>query len=116
MSMFQLSNKTLSRDLYESFIDKNHFLAQLDWVLNWDDLSEPLYDLARNAHGGRPRYPLDIMLKMIFLSFLFDLSDRDTEFFATNNLLAKYFLRLPINETAPDHSSICRFRDGVLLV
>lgn len=114
MSMFKLSNKTLSRDLYESFIDKDHFLAQLDWRLNWDDLALPLNDLAKNAEGGRPSYPPVLMIKMLFLSFLFDLSDRDTEFFATNNLLAKYFLRLPINETAPDHTTVCRFRDAVL--
>ena len=48
--MFKLSPKTLTRDIYENFIDKNHFLAQLDWVFNWDELAEPLFDLAKNAH------------------------------------------------------------------
>jgi IS5 family transposase len=100
--------------LYEGCIDKDHFLAQLDWIFNWDDLAEPLFDLANNAHGGRPRYSPLIMLKMLFLSFLFDKSDRDMEFAATNNLLIKYFLRLPIDGKSPDHSSISRFRDEIL--
>jgi len=54
------------------------------------------------------------MLKMLFIVFLFDHSDRDTEFAATNNLLVKYFLGLPIDERAPDHTSLCRFREAVL--
>jgi len=112
--MFKLSPKTLTHDLYEGCIDKDHFLAQLDWVFNWDDLAEPLLDLAKNAHGGRPRYSPVMMLKMLFLSFLFDQSDRDVEFAATNNLLIKYFLRLPIDGKAPDHSSVSRFRGEVL--
>jgi IS5 family transposase len=32
----------------------------------------------------------------------------------TNNLLVKFFLGLPIDGRAPDHSSLCRFRDEVV--
>lgn len=112
--MFTLPNSYLARDVYKSFIDQNHFLVKLESLLDWHELASPLNNLAQNTHGGRPRYAPVLMLKMLFLSFLFNLSDRDTEFTATNNLLAKYFLGLPINEAAPDHSSLSRFRDDVL--
>lgn len=114
--MFTLPNQYLARDVYKSFIDKEHFLVKLEALLDWHDLAHPLMELAQNTHGGRPRYAPVLMLKMLFLSFLFNLSDRDTEFSATNNLLAKYFLGLPINEPAPDHSSLSRFREEVLRV
>lgn len=116
MATFKLGNKYLSEDVYKSFIDQGHFLARLKGLFDWGALAAPLADLARNEAGGRPRHAPAIMLKMVLLSFLFDLSDRDTEFFATNNLLAKYFLGLPIDEAAPDYSSLSRFRSDVLRV
>lgn len=114
MSLIKLPNAYLSRDVYRGFIDQTHFLVQLDQIFDWYALSAPLSDLGENDHGGRPRHAAGLMLKMLFVSFLFNLSDRDTEFAATNNLLVKYFLGLPIDEKAPDHTSLCRFRETVL--
>lgn len=114
MSIVKLPNQYLSRDVYRGFIDSEHFLVRLDELFDWHDMAAPLHDLGENDHGGRPRYPSALMLKMLFVSFLFNLSDRETEFSATNNLLVKYFLGLPIDQKAPDHSSLCRFRDAVL--
>ncbi len=115
MSIIKLPNVYLSREVYKGFIDQNHFLVQLDQVFDWHALSSPLSNLGDNDHGGRPRHGSMLMLKMLFVSFLFNLSDRDTEFASTNNLLVKYFLGLPIDEKAPDHTSLCRFRETVLL-
>lgn len=115
MSVIKLSNAYLSREVYKGFIDPNHFLVELDQIFDWHALSAPLLDLGDNDHGGRPRHAGMLMLKMLFVSFLFNLSDRDTEFASTNNLLVKYFLGLPIDEKAPDHTSLCRFRETVLM-
>jgi len=114
MSIVKLPNAYLSQDIYRGCIDERHFLAQLATAFDWHALSAPLHDLGENEHGGRPRYPAVLMLKMLFIAFLFNHSDRDTEFAATNNLLVKYFLGLPIDEKAPDHTSLCRFRETVL--
>src|SRR3989338_8531463 len=114
MNHIKLPNAYLSRDIYRGFIDETHFLAQLEQVFDWHELAEPLMDLGNNELGGRPRHAAVVMLKMLFVSFLFDQSDRETEFSATNNLLVKYFVGLPIDEKAPDHSSLCRFRAAVL--
>lgn len=48
------------------------------------------------------------------VTFLFECSDRETEELATYHLPAKFFLHIPIDEHAPDHSSISRFRDALL--
>ena len=115
MSVIKLPNTYLSREVYKGFIDQDHFLVRLEDVFDWHELAAPLSDLGENDHGGRPRHSSLLMLKILFISFLFNLSDRDTEFAATNNLLVKYFLGLPIDEKAPDHTSLCRFRETVLM-
>lgn len=114
MSVVTLPNAYMSRDVYRGCIDENHFLVKLSHAFDWHLFAAPLIDLGENDHGGRPRYPAVLMLKMLFIAFLFNHSDRDTEFAATNNLLVKYFLGLPIDERAPDHTSLCRFRETVL--
>ncbi len=114
MNHIKLPNVYMSRDVYKSCIDENHFLAKLEHSFDWHELASPLQDLGNNEHGGRPRHASVIMLKLLFVSFLFNLSDRETEFSATNNLLVKYFIGLPIDEKAPDHTSLCRFRETIL--
>lgn len=114
MSNIKLPNAYLSHDVYKQLIDENHFLVKLGTLFDWYALVEPLNDLGENDHGGRPRYPAVLMLKMLFISFIFNRSDRETEEEATNHLVVKYFLRLPIDEKAPDHTSLCRFRETVL--
>lgn len=114
MSVIKLPNAYLSRDVYRHVVNPNHFLLKLNELFDWHALAQPLHDLGENDHGGRPRYPAILMLKMLFISFLFDRSDRETEEEATNHLVVKCFLGLPIDERAPDHSSLCRFREAVL--
>lgn len=112
--MFVLPNRFLSHDVYKSFIDETHFLSQLGKVFNWEDLAAPLWEMAKNEQGGRPRNSPVVMLKMLFLSFLYNRSDREMEAMATSDLYVKYFLHLPIDGFPPDHSSLCRFREEVL--
>ena len=115
MSVVKLPNAYLCADVYKGLVDSDHFLVKLKDAFDWPALSEPLFDIGENEAGGRPRYPSVLMLKMLFVSFLFDLSDRETEAEATNHLLVKYFLGLPIDERAPDHTSLHRFRETVLM-
>ena len=104
----------MSHDVYKSFIDETHFLSQLGHVFDWDQMASPLWNLAKNEQGGRPRQNPVILLKMLFLSFLYNRSDREMEHMATSDLYVKYFLQLHIDGFAPDHSSLSRFRDEVL--
>ena len=51
-----------------------------------------------------------LMFKLVFLQFLYDLSDRQLEERATWDLMFKCFLDLSAEELPPDHSTLCRFR------
>lgn len=114
MSTFKLPNKFLSIDVYKACLDQKHFMVRLKELFDWQGMAAPLEALAKNAEGGRPRTLPVVLLKALFVSFLFDQSDRETEFAATSNLYVKYFLGLPIDEKAPDHSTLSRFRDETL--
>lgn len=59
---------------------------------------------------GRDPWDPVLLFKMVFLQFLYDLSDRDIEEQCTCNLLFKSFLGLSAEELPPDHPVLCRFR------
>lgn len=107
-------NRYLSSHIYDNLVPKNDFLRQLNELLDWQEMVFDLKLLANNDHGGRPRYNPELLFKALFLSFLFDASDRDTEELCTNNIRCKYFLGLDIMENAPDFTTLSNFRNEIL--
>ncbi|MFC2030324.1 transposase [Chloroflexota bacterium] len=63
---------------------------------------------------GRPPYNPSVILKMLLLSYLYDLSDQQTEVHVNDGLSAKYFLGLAIDEVAPDHSTQAAFKRRIV--
>jgi len=51
------------------------------------------------------------MFNIIFLQFLYDVSDRRVEEEVNFNLVLKWFVGLAVDEPPPDSSSLTRFRD-----
>ena len=107
-------NSYLSSHVYDNLVPENDFFRQLKQIVDWYELVFDLHALAANDHGGRPRYAPVVLFKALFLSFLYDASDRDTEDICTYNLRCKYFLGLSITESAPDYSTLCTFRGELL--
>ena len=60
--------------------------------------------------GNRPYQPV-MLFKMLFLSFLYDISDREIEEQVNLNLAFKWFVGLPVNSLPPDHSTFTYFRE-----
>jgi transposase len=97
--------------LYERTVPDSHFLRQLEGLVDWEVFADKLVHLYRGkAQGGRPPYNPSVILKMLLLSYLYDLSERRTEAFVNDSLSAKYFLGLAIDEPAPDHSTLTAFK------
>lgn len=107
-------NSYLSNHVYDNLVPADDFFRQLNQIIDWHELTFDLHKLAANDHGGRPRFAPVVLFKSLFLSFLYDASDRDTENLCTYDLRCKYFLGLPITDTAPDYSTLCTFRGEVL--
>jgi IS5 family transposase len=96
--------------IYDRVIPEDHFLRLLDKAVDLSFVNE----LCRDAYTpdfGRPAYGPEIMFKIIFLQFLYDVSDRRIEEEVNFNLVLKWFTGLAIDESPPDASSLTRFRD-----
>ena len=114
MSNYQVPNRYLASLVYDNLVPKDHFLRQLNDLLDWDELTLDLDRLANNHTGGRPRYNPTLMFKMLFLSYLYEMSDRLTAEMCSHHIIFKYFLGLDIAMSAPDYSTLCSFRNQLI--
>lgn len=101
--------------VYDRAVPHTHFLRQLEDVVDWSAFTERLLQLYRGAaQVGRPPYNPAVLLKMLLLSYLYDLSERQTEMYVNDSLSAKCFLGLAVDETGPDHSTLTVFKRRII--
>ena len=96
--------------IYGPVIPEDHFLKLLNKAVDFSFVNE----LCRDGYTPdfrRPAYEPEMMFKIIFLQFLYDVSDRRIEEEVNFNLVLKWFVGLAIDESPPDASSRTRFRD-----
>jgi IS5 family transposase len=96
--------------IYDQVIPSKHFLKLLDKAVDFSFVNGLCQD-AYTPDFGRPAYEPEMMFKILFLQFLYDISDRRVEEEVNFNLVMKWFVGLAIDESAPDSSSLTRFRD-----
>jgi IS5 family transposase len=88
-----------------------HFLVALQHLFDWEGRSQELVALYKGrGRVGRPPYPPVLIFKMLFLAYLYNVSERALEELADLNLLIKWFLGLAMDEPAPDHSTLTAFK------
>jgi transposase len=96
--------------VYDKVVPRNHLLRAIDEMVDFSFVTE-LAEEAYCPDNGRPGWSPLLMFKMVFLQFLYDLSDYRIADELTDRLSFKMFVGLDVEETPPDHSSISRFRD-----
>lgn len=93
----------------------NQFLTQLNKLVDWDEYLDKLINLYKGkAEFGRPIYKPTLVLKMLFLSYLFNVSEREIERTVNDSISMKDFLGLALDEHAPDHSLLTKFKDRIM--
>lgn len=111
----QTTNSFFGHFLYGQVLNKNHFLVKAEKIIDWDRFSQKCLVWYRGgAKDGRPPYNPAMMLKMLFISYLYCFSERETETMINDSLSMKYFLGLGVDELAPDHSSLTYFKDRLI--
>lgn len=112
MSLFKaqrIQRTFMDATVYDRLIPNDHLLVKLNQKMDWSFIEEacrPFYQ-ERGRMGENPV----VLFKMLFLAYLYDISERRIEEDCTFNVLFKYFLGLEVDEKAPDHSTLTRFRD-----
>lgn len=100
--------------LYSRVIPKDHFLVKARETIPWERFTRKLLKYYKGAgEYGRTAYEPSKILRMLFLSYLYNLSERETEEFANLHLAGKFFAGLGADETAPDHSTLTTFKDRI---
>ena len=94
---------------------QGHFLVVLERLFDWEAMSEEMIRLYK-GHGvvGRPPYAPVLVFKLLFLSYLYDVSERSIVELADLHLLMKWFLGLAIDERPPDHTTLTVFKNRFL--
>jgi transposase, IS5 family len=101
--------------VYERAVPVGHFMRQLAEVVGWDAFTDRLIRLYKGqAREGRPPYEPAVILKMLVLSYLYNLSERQTEVYVNDSLSAKCFLGLAVDESGPDHSTLTAFKRRII--
>jgi len=88
-----------------------HWLLDVQRVVDFERF-RPVLEEVFSSQTGRPTNPM-VLFKMVFIQFAMDLSDREVEEQVQLNLLYKYFVGLPVDKKAPDHSTLCVFRNAL---
>jgi IS5 family transposase len=95
--------------IYDQLLRRRpHFLHDLARAVDFAFVKAALKDFY--VDWGRDPWDPVLMFKLVFLQFLYDLSDRQLEERATWDLMFKCFLGLSAEELPPDHTTLCRFR------
>ena len=91
---------------------KKTFFNQINTLLDWDSISSLIdkhYIKGKSATGA-PSYDGLLLFKMCLLQTWYGLSDYEVEDRVNDSISFGYFCDLNIDQVAPDHSTLSRFR------
>jgi IS5 family transposase len=94
---------------------KAQFFEQINRLLDWKKLSvliDKHYSKGKSA-TGKPSYDGLLLFKMCLLQTWYGLSDYEVEDSVNDRISFSYFCGLTIEQPAPDHSTLSRFRTAM---
>jgi len=101
--------------LYSQVVPRDHFLRMLKQVIDWKRFTQKLIKLYKGEGVvGRPPFDPAQVLRVELIAYLYKLSERQVEVYINENLPAKFFVGLGVDQKAPDHSTLTVFRERLL--
>jgi transposase, IS5 family len=94
---------------------KTVFFNQINTLLDWDKISSIIdnhYTKGKSATGS-PSYDGLLLFKMCLLQTWYGLSDYEVEDRVNDSISFGYFCGLTLEQIAPDHSTVSRFRTAM---
>jgi IS5 family transposase len=89
----------------------NAALDRLAGLVKWYRFEKLLANLRDEEGPGRPGYPVLVLFRALLLQSLYGLSEREVEEALGDRLSFKRFVGLSLEDTAPDHTVLNRFRN-----
>jgi len=101
--------------LYDQKVSRGHFLRKLNEVVDWQRFTKKLLvHYKGKGQIGQAPYNPSIMLKMLLLSYLWNVSERMVEELSNDSLSVGLFLGIGANERVPDHSTLTLFKNRLM--
>jgi len=101
--------------LYDQIVAQDHFLRKLGQEIEWSRFTRKLIKLYKGEGVvGRPPFDPALVLKVELIAYLYKLSERQVEVYINENLPAKFFVGLAVDQKAPDHTTLTVFRERLL--
>lgn len=95
----------------EHYIPQDHLLRQIDQVLDLTSLRQHLSPYY--SHTGRPSIDPELMMRMLIIGYCYGIrSERRLCEEVQLNLAYRWFCRLGLEDTIPDHSTFSKNRHG----
>lgn len=95
----------------DDHIPQNHLLRGIDQCLDLSDLRKQLVD--HYSHTGRPSIDPELMIRMLIVGYCYGIrSERRLCEEVHLNLAYRWFCRLGLDESIPDHSTFSKNRHG----
>jgi IS5 family transposase len=94
---------------------KKTFFTQINALIDWDSISSIINKdyLKGKSATGKPSYDGLLLFKMCLLQSWYGLSDYEVEDRINDSLSFSYFCGMTIEQVAPDHSTLSRFRTAL---
>src|SRR4030043_1764679 len=109
------SNSFFGEYLYDQVVSQGHFLRKLKKSIDWSRFTRKLIKLYKGEGVvGRPPFDPALILKVEMIAYLYKLSERQVEMYINENLPAKFFVGLAVDQKAPDHSTLTVFRQRLI--
>jgi IS5 family transposase len=97
--------------VYENLIPKDNILYKINQVIDFSFVNEACSDLYSLDNGRPVKNTPEIMFRSAIIQYLNDFSDRQMEEAARYNLIIKWFIGIPVEDSSYDHSALGDFRD-----
>ena len=91
-------------------------LQEIGNFVNWNRILKEVevIDKSGSSRGGRPRKPLEWMVKMLFIQNLYNLSDPELEEQMIDRLSFQEFVGINFNNEIPDFTTLWRFKESLI--
>ncbi|BAL80246.1 transposase [Caldisericum exile] len=98
--------------VFDNLLPKKHILLDIKKEIDFSFVEEEVRDLY-DTKNGRPAYPPEVLFKMLFLEFYYNLSDVEVVRECQVNILYRYFIDLSIDEECTFRYNACRVQKEV---
>ncbi len=91
-------------------------LRKIDQFVDFDRIVDrfSVIDKTKKGLGGRPRKEIVLMTRILFVQYLYNLSDPELEDQLNDRLSFQRFVGLGMNSKVPDYTTIWRFKEALV--